>query len=126
MPGQPCVGKLPDGRYFAVELPEGSADRDPVTNELILQPAAIRLLDRLRVLLAPLPPKTTAARIRILREALGLSAQELASSLQIEENELARWESGAVKPTPEQLAALEQLRSQAARRGIALPAAKPA
>jgi DNA-binding transcriptional regulator YiaG len=121
MPGQPYVAQLPDGRYFTVELPEGSAESDPVTGELVLQPAAIHLLDRLRVLLSPLPPTTTGGRIRTLREALGLSLEELASLLKTQEANINAWESGAAKPNADQLAALEGVRSRAVRSGVVLP-----
>ena len=121
MPGQPYVCRLPDGRYLTVELPEGSAAADPLTGELILQPLAIHLLDRLRVLVSPLPATTTAGRLRTLREALGVSRPELAARLQVEETHLADWESGRTRPSAEQLAALERLRQQAVRTGIVLP-----
>lgn len=121
MPGQPYVGKLPDGRYFTVELPEASAERDPVTNELILQPTAIRLLDRLRTLLSPLPPNVTAGRLRLLRESLGWTAEELAAEIHEDVCGVEAWESNKAKPSAEQRAKLEEVRQRAARRGISLP-----
>jgi len=121
MPGQPYVAKLPDGRYFAVELPDDSAEHDPVTGELILRAPAIHLLDRLRVLLSPLPATTTPGRIRALREALGLTEEELASRLQIDVSQLTSWEAGTVRPSAQDLEKLERLRRAAVRAGIALP-----
>src|SRR5438105_12103676 len=106
MPAQPYVARLPDGRYFAVELPAGAAETDPLTGEVILQPPAIHLLDRLRALLSPLPANTTPARLRTLREALGLGPEELAALLHLEAAEVEGWESGKSKPTLEQLTAL--------------------
>lgn len=125
MPGQPYVAKLPDGRYFAVELPENSTEEDPLTGELILQPAAVHLLDKLRTLLSPLPPTTTPGRLTLLRDALGLTRQQLASYLSIEPGAIAAWEAGIAKPGAEHLAALEAIRSRAARTGVVLlPLAK--
>jgi DNA-binding transcriptional regulator YiaG len=121
MPGHPYVSKLADGRYFTVELPEGSADLDPVTGELILQPPAIRLLDRLRVLHSPLPPSTTAGRLRLLREVLDLTPDEMASQLQVPPSQIMEWESGIAKPSAEQLAALDRLRNRVVRSGHTLP-----
>ncbi|HEV3258627.1 MAG TPA: helix-turn-helix transcriptional regulator [Gemmataceae bacterium] len=121
MPAQPYVARLPDGRYFAVELPAGSADTDPLTGEVILQPPAIRLLDRLRALLSPMPANTTPGRLRILRDALGLGRDELAAMLHLEAAELEGWESGKSKPTLEQLTALEQIRQRSVRAGVLLP-----
>src|SRR5947207_12367879 len=110
MPAQPYVARLPDGRYFAVEFPAGSAETDPLTGEVILQPPAIHLLDRLRTLLSPLPANTTSGRLRTLRDALGLGQDELAAMLHLEAAEVEAWESGKRKPTLEQLTALEQIR----------------
>ncbi len=121
MPAQPYVARLPDGRYFAVEFPAGSAETDPLTGEVILQPPAIHLLDRLRALLSPLPGNTTPARLRILRDALGLGRDDLAALLHIEAVEVEALESGNSKPTLEQLAALEQLRQRSVRAGVLLP-----
>src|SRR5258708_34276927 len=104
--GQPYVGKLADGRYFTVELPDGSAERDPVTNELILQPAAIHLLDRLRSLLSPLPSNMTAGRLRLLRESLGWNLEELAIAIQEKPDSVESWEANKAKPTAEQRAKL--------------------
>src|SRR5207253_6942298 len=106
------------GRYFAVEFPAGSAETDPRTGEVILQPPAIRLLDRLRALLSPLPANTTPGRLRTLRDALGLGRDELAAALHLEAAEVQAWESGKSKPTAEQLTALEQLRQRAVRVGV--------
>jgi DNA-binding transcriptional regulator YiaG len=112
MIGSPYV---PNGRYLAVELPDGSVETDTLTGEMILQPSAIKLLDQLRVLFCPLPASTTGNRLRIMREALGLTRQELAEQMDAEESVLADLESGKRCPTPEQLAALEQVRQRAVR-----------
>lgn len=121
MPAQPYVTRLPDGRYFAVEFPAGSAETDPLTGEVILQPPAINLLDRLRALLSPLPANTAPGRLRILRDALGLGRDELAAILNTEAPEVEAWESGKRKPTLELLAALEQIRQRSVRAGVLLP-----
>ncbi len=121
MPAQPFVARLPDGRYFAVEFPAGSAETDPLTGEVILQPPAIHLLDRLRALLSPLPANTTPGRLRTLRDALGLGRDELAAMLHLEAAEVESWESGKSKPALEQLTALEQIRQRSVRAGVLLP-----
>jgi DNA-binding XRE family transcriptional regulator len=120
------VAKLPNGRYFAIELPEGSTETDTVTGQLILLPPAIHLLDRLRVLLCPLPEKSTPSRIKTLRETLGLSPSELADQIQIDAAVVCAWEAGKSKPNSEELATLERLRQQAIQRGILLPERKTA
>ncbi len=121
MAGQPYVTKLGDGRYLALELPEGAAELDPITGELILLAPAIRLLDQLRALLSPLLAVTTPGRLRILREGLNLSQEELAVLLKIEASVLAAWEAGQAKPTLEQLNQLEEIRQRAARAGVVVP-----
>ena len=121
MPAQPYVARLPDGRYFAVEFPPGSAETDPLTGEVILQPPAIHLLDRLRALLSPVPANATPARLRTLRDALGLGRDDLAAMLHLEAVDLEALESGKSKPTLEQLTALEQIRQQSVRAGVLLP-----
>lgn len=118
MSTQPYVTKLPDGRYLAVELPEGSAQLDPLTGEVVLHPPAIHLLDRLRVLLSPLPSSATAARLRTLRQALGMGRDELADKLGVEVRQVTAWESGRARPTAKQLASLDRLRKRAARSGV--------
>lgn len=120
MAGHPYVSRLPDGRYLTVELPEGSADTDPLTGETILQPAAIRLLDRLHVLLTPLPATPTPNRLRLLREGLGLTLEEMAARLDVAGERIDAWEAGKASPKPEELAALERLRQRAARAGVVL------
>ncbi len=121
MPGQPYVAKLPDGRYFAVELPEGSTQTDPLTGELLLHAPAIHLLDRLRTLLTPLTVRITPQRLRILRESLGFSPQGLAKEMNCAEQTVTAWEMGKTKPDSAQVGALEKLRLQAVQRGILLP-----
>src|SRR5579862_998865 len=99
MPGQPYVGRLSDGRYFTVELPEGSAEWDPVTNEIVLQASAIHLLDKLRTVLSPLPSKHTGSRLRLLRESLDLSTDQLANAIQEEPATVRDWEANQSMPT---------------------------
>ena len=121
MAGHPYVTKLTDGRYFIVELPEVSAESDPKTGELILNAPALRLLDRVRTLLSPMPAKMTPGRLRTFREALGKTPDEMAALLAIAGSEWASWEAGDAKPQPDQLAELEQLRQRTARGGVVLP-----
>ena len=120
MPGQPYVTKLSDGRYFAVELPAGSAQLDPLTAELILQPPAVHLLDRLRVLLSPLPSSATPARLRILRRGLRMSRDQLAEKLRVEVRDVADWEAARSRPGADRLARLDHLRKHAVRTGLLL------
>jgi DNA-binding transcriptional regulator YiaG len=123
MPGLPYVAKLPDGRPMAVELPEDSAYVDPKTNELILKGPALRFLDRVQTLLAPLPTvRMSPARHRILREILELAPGELATAVGRTEDAVLAWESGSSSADAEALGLLERLRAKAAKRGIAMPA----
>lgn len=121
MAAQPYVAKLPDGRYVAVELPDGSTTQDPTTGELLLRPAALHLLDQIRTLVCPLPPKMTANRLRILREGLGLTQEQLAKHLNCQRQDVDGWENGVAKPEINQIGLLENLRKEAIARGILLP-----
>lgn len=116
------VAKLPDGRYFTIELPEGFTERDAVTNELILQPQAIHLLDRLRSLLSPLSHVVTSGRLRLLRESLNWSVEDLAKELQEDPSSVRAWEANQGKPGDEQRAKLEAVRTRITRSGVLLSA----
>ena len=91
------VGKLPEGHYFSVELPEGSPERDAIADELILQPVAIHLLDRLRALLSPLPRVVTSCRLRLLRESLDWSVEDLSKELHEDPSSIRAWEAKRIK-----------------------------
>jgi DNA-binding XRE family transcriptional regulator len=120
MSDQPYVARLPDGRYFVVEFPAGSAATVPRTGEVILQPPVIRLLDLLRALLAPLQANTTLGRLPTLRDAMSVGQDELAALLHLEAVEVEAWELGKSKPTLEYLTALEQIRQRTVRAGVLL------
>ncbi len=120
MPGHPYVGKLHDGRYFAVELPEGSAERDTITNELILRPVALRLLDRLQTVLSPLPQVVTPGRLRLLRESLNWSEEELANEIGEKVESLRAWEANEARPTGPQREKLEVVRHRIIQLGVPL------
>lgn len=123
MAGHPYVAKMPDGRQMAVELPEETAYLDPETNELILKGSALRFLDRVQTLLAPLPlVRMTPARHRLLREVLDLTQAELGAALGLPEATVAAWEAGSDAADASALARLEQMRAASAKRGWAVPA----
>ena len=121
MPGQPYVSRLPDGRYFAVELPPNSAKLDPLSGDVVLEAPAIHLLDRLRVLLSPLPSNTTPARLRLLREAMGLNRGELAAKVGVSVQDVVSWETGRRRPSMQGLGRLDRLRERAVRGGVLVP-----
>ncbi|MDO8629042.1 MAG: helix-turn-helix domain-containing protein [Phycisphaerales bacterium] len=120
-PDLPYTMKLPDGRTLYVEVPGRwvTADRD---NKPAFLPGAVDFLDRVRALAVTLDRPPGPGFITALREALGLTQKEFGEELGVDKMTVSRWERGALKPSDESLAALDDLRRRAVRRGVTIPA----
>ena len=75
-----------------------------------MKPQGLSVLDR-----PPSPGFLTA-----LREALGLTQREFAAQVGVDKMTVSRWERGALRPSREALAAIERVRKEALRRGVAI------
>ena len=84
-------------------------------------PEAVRFLDRVRALATPMKRPPSLGFIVTLREALGLTQKELAQRLNVDKMSVSRWERGVTRPRAESVAALENLRRQAVRKGVPIP-----
>lgn len=70
---------------------------------------AKRVATRLWGLVSPDQHRDTAAWVKHLRGQLGVSQRELALRLDVSQVTVARWETGAMSPTPEHQDALRRL-----------------
>ena len=120
-PDLPFTMKLPDGRMLFVEVPGRwvTTDRD---GSPALLPEAVRFLDRIQALAQRLDRPPSPGFITSLREAMGLTQAEFGERIGVDKMTVSRWERGALKPSDESLAALEDLRRRAVRRGVTIPA----
>jgi DNA-binding transcriptional regulator YiaG len=113
--------KLPDGRTVYVEVPGRwvTADRDGSPAFL---PQGVEFLDRIRALALKLDRPPSPGFVTALREALGLTQAEFGERIGVDKMTVSRWERGALRPSDESIAGLEDLRKRAARSGVAIPA----
>ena len=115
--------KLPDGRTVYVEVPGRWATKDR-GDQVAFLPDGVRFLDRVRALSISLDSARSGPSpgyITTLREALGLTQKELGERLGVDKMTVSRWERGTMCPSAESLAALEKVRRQAVRKGVAIP-----
>lgn len=117
----PYTMRLPDGRTLFVLLRPEWCELD-VTGELLFKPEAARFLDRIRVMAMKTPKAPTPGYVRTLRNALGLTQVELGERIGVASMTVSRWERGTLRPGPESAAALDKLRREAGRRGVAIAA----
>jgi type I restriction enzyme M protein len=89
---------------------------------VLLKPEGARLIDRVQAMAVRTPRAPTAAHIRTLREAMGLTQAQLADRLGVDKMTVARWEWGKLRPRAAAVAALEALRKAAGRRGTVIAA----
>ncbi len=121
-PDYPFTMKLPDGRIIYVEVPGRWVTRDRSGKPAFLPPA-VKLLDRIQALaMSVLDRPPSPGYIVSLREALGLTQEEFGARLGVDKMTISRWERGTVRPGGPSLAALERVRREAARKGVAIPA----
>jgi hypothetical protein len=121
-PDYPYTMKLPDGRTIYVEVPGRWVTKDR-GGEVAFLPAAVRFLDRVRALaMSVLNTAPSPGFITTLREALGMTQQELAERLNVDKMSVSRWERGTIRPSAESLATLEKVRQKAVRKGVVIGA----
>jgi len=113
--------KLADGRTLYVEIPGRWVTKDR-GGEALLLPEAVSFLDRIRALAMKLDRPPSPGFIMALREALGLTQLEFGEQLGVDKMTVSRWERGTLRPSAASLEALENLRKQAGRRGVTIPA----
>jgi len=120
-PDLPYTMKLPDGRTLYVEVPGRwvTVERD---GKPAFLPGGVDFLDRLRALAIKLDRPPGPGFITALREALGLTQKEFGEQLGVDKMTVSRWERGTLRPSDESLAAVENLRRKAVRRGVTIPA----
>jgi len=119
-PDFPYTMRLPDGRTLCVAIPGRwvTADRNGTPAFL---PEGVAFLDRVRALFLPMfdcPP--SPGYIARLREGLGLTQQQFGERIGVDKMTVSRWERGAMRPSPEAVKEIEELRKQAVRRGVAI------
>lgn len=120
-PDFPYTMKLPDGRTLYVEVPGRWVTTDRDGSPAFL-PEAVRFLDRVQALAQRLDRPPSPGFVTSLREALGMTQAEFAEQLGVDKMTVSRWERGTLRPSAESLAAIEELRRKAVRRGVTIPA----
>ncbi len=113
----PYTMNLPDGRMVFLTLPAETVERD-VSGQLMLTPDGGRLLDRVRALAMKTPARPSPAYLRTLRDALGLTQEQLAKKLSRSTVTIKRWEAGTLRPGDEAVAAIQRMVDSASSRGV--------
>jgi DNA-binding XRE family transcriptional regulator len=115
----PYTMKLPDGRTVFVEVPGRlvATDRSGETGFL---PEGVRFLDRVRAMAMKVQGVPTPGHILALREAMGLTQEQMGRKIGVNKLTISRYECGRLRPSPRTIRAMEKLRQQAGRRGIVL------
>ena len=117
----PYTMRLPDGRTLYVEVPGRWVTRDRGGQAAFL-PEGVRFLDRERALALSLNGPPSSGHITALREALGLTQEQLGRRLGVDKITVSRWERGVNRPGARAVSALAKLRRRAVRRGVTIPA----
>jgi DNA-binding transcriptional regulator YiaG len=112
----PYVIRLGDEGMLAIALPSAwlKADRE---GQPLLLPPAVRAIDRLRALFAD-QKQVTPGFIVSLREAIGLTQEQLARKLNVSKMTVSRWECGRMRPSETAIAAIRRLRAKARKSGV--------
>jgi len=119
-PGLPYTMKLADGRTVFVEVPGRMVTRDR-SGETAFTPEGVQFLDRVRALAINLEGKPSPAFITALREAAGMTQEELGRRIGRHKLSVARWEWGTLHPDGEALARLRKLFRELKASGVVLP-----
>jgi DNA-binding transcriptional regulator YiaG len=99
--------------------------RDSRSGELSYTASAVRTLDRLRAILVEINEHSSPGHVKTLREALGLTQQELADRLKVTSQTISRWERGEVQPNVGALKKLRRIQSSARMKGVAVKTVTP-
>jgi DNA-binding transcriptional regulator YiaG len=112
----PYVIRLGDEGMLAISLPAAwlKADR---TGDPLLLPAAVRAIDRLRALFVD-QKQITAGFIVALREAMGLTQEQLARKLNVSKMTVSRWECGRMHPSESAVTSMRRLQARARKSGL--------
>jgi DNA-binding XRE family transcriptional regulator len=119
-PSVPYTMRLPDGRTVFVEVPRRMATTDR-GGEVAFTPEGVRLLDRIRALASSLDSAPSPAFLASLRQAAGLTQEELGRRIGRDKLTISRWERGTMRPSRESLAALAGFFRGLKRSGVVLP-----
>jgi len=119
-PGVPYTMRLADGRTVFVEVPGRMVSRDR-GGELAFTPEGVRFLDRIRALASDMDSPPSPAFITALREAAGLTQEELGRRIGRDKLTVSRWECGTLRPSREALARLRELFQELKTSGVLLP-----
>jgi DNA-binding XRE family transcriptional regulator len=119
LPDLPYTMNLPDGRIVFVTIPGEYTIRDR-SGEIGFRPEGVRLLDRVRAMAMKVQGQPTPGHIAVLREALGLTQEQMGRKLGVNKLTISRYECGRLRPSARVLRAMEKLREKAASRGVVL------
>jgi len=114
----PYVIRLGDEGMLAISLPAAwlKADR---SGEPLLLPPAVRAVDRLRAIFAD-RKQITPGFIVSLREAMGLTQEQFARTVNVSKMTVSRWECGRMGPRQSAVAAIRRLQARARKSGLVI------
>jgi DNA-binding transcriptional regulator YiaG len=118
--GVPYTMRVADGATLFVEVPARMAEVDR-GGQVAFTPQGVRFLDRVRALASRIPSPPSPAFLATLREALGMTQEQLGKAIGRDKLTVSRWERGTLRPNPEALARLDALARKRKRSGIRLP-----
>lgn len=118
--GIPYTMKLDDGRTLFVEVPARMAVQDR-SAEIAFTPEGVRFLDHVRALASGFRHPPSPAFIAAIREAVGLTQEQLGKRLGKHKLTISRWERGAMRPSRKSTQALAELFGKLKRSGVVLP-----
>ena len=116
-PPVPYTMRLGDGRTVYVEVPGRMVARDR-GGQLAFTPEGVRFLDRVRALASRVTGPPSPAFITSLREAAGLSQEELGKRIGRDKLTISRWECGRLKPGRKSLENLNRVFAKLKRSGV--------
>ena len=114
---RPYVVSLGGGRNLVLLLSPQHYDFD-ADGELLLRPAGVRHLDKVRAVAADVPDHPSPGWIKTMRSAFGMTQAELADALQVSLEVVTQWERGEAKPEKSAVQALRQLRRERCAAGV--------
>jgi DNA-binding XRE family transcriptional regulator len=119
-PGLPYTMKLAEGRTVFVEVPGRMATSDR-GGETAFTPEGVRFLDHVRALAMNLEGTPSPAFITALRQAAGMTQEELGRRIGRHKLSVARWEWGTLHPDAEALERLREFFRELKASGVVLP-----